>query len=43
MSWHNKNTGAYARTSTEAQDNAKMVYDVLSGCGWILDAVSAML
>ena len=43
MPWNNKNTGAYARTSTQAFDNAKMVYDILSGLGWCLESVCAML
>lgn len=43
MPWHNKNTYGYVRTSTEAQDNAKMVYDTLSALGWKTNAICAML
>lgn len=43
MAWHNKNTYGYVRTSTEAQDNATMVYDILYALGWKLPAVCAML
>lgn len=43
MPWHVKVTGAYNRESTEAQDNAKMIYNVLRGLGWSLPAVSGML
>lgn len=41
--WHNKPTGAYDRTSYEAQDNAVMTYQVLSAKGWTLQAVSGLL
>lgn len=43
MSWHVKNTGAYARTSQEALENAQEVYNVLYSLGWCLEAVCAML
>lgn len=43
MAWHNKTYGAYGRTSTEAYDNALMIYGVLYSCGWTLEAVSGML
>ena len=41
--WHNKHTGAYSRTSYEAQDNAVMAYKVLNARGWTLQAVSGLL
>lgn len=34
MPWHNKATGAYARESTEAYDNALMAWGILSRRGW---------
>ena len=34
MSWHNKATGAYARESTEAYENALMAWGILSRRGW---------
>lgn len=40
--WHAKTTGAYARTSTEAFDNAVCAYRKLSGLGWTLNAFCAM-
>lgn len=43
MAWHVKNTGAYARTSQEALENAQEVYNVLYSLGWCLEAVCAML
>lgn len=43
MGWHTKNTGAYARTSTEAQENAVEVWNLLSSLGWVLEAVCALL
>lgn len=43
MAWHNKNTYGYVRTSTEAQDNATMIYNILYALGWGLNAVCAML
>lgn len=43
MSWHCKTTGAYLRTSSEAIDNAKMIYSILSGHGWTLNAVCGLL
>ena len=43
MGWHTKNTYGYIRTSTEAYDNAKMIYDILAYCGWQLPAVCACL
>lgn len=43
MAWHNKTYGAYGRNSTEAYDNAVMIYGVLASRGWTLEAVSGML
>lgn len=43
MPWHTKATGGYARTSQDAYDNAKMIYDILAYCGWHLPAVCACL
>lgn len=36
MSWHCKATGAYARESQEAYDNALMAWGILSRRGWSL-------
>lgn len=43
MPWHNKNTYGYLKESTEAQDNATMVLDILSSLGWGKAAVCAAL
>lgn len=43
MAWHCKVSGAYARESTEAIENAKMIYGVLSAQGWTLNAVCGVL
>ena len=43
MAWHVKNTGAYARTSNEALENAQETYNVLYSLGWCLESVCAML
>lgn len=43
MSWHNKTSGAYGRTSTDAQENAQEAYNVLNSLGWCLEAVCALL
>lgn len=43
MPWHNQNTYGYLRTSTEAHDNAEMVYNILSSLGWGAAAICAML
>lgn len=43
MSWHNKTYGAYGRNSTEAYDNAVMIYGTLYSRGWTLEAVCGML
>lgn len=40
--WHNKNTGAYDRSETEAQENVlKMLY-ILAPLGWTINAVAAL-
>lgn len=36
MPWHNKVTGAYARESQEAYDNALMAWGILHARGWSL-------
>lgn len=36
MAWHNKATGAYARESDEAFDNAMMAWSILNSKGWSL-------
>lgn len=41
--WHVAKYGAFGRTSTEAQDNAKMVYSTLNALGWTLEAVCGVL
>ncbi len=43
MAWHNKQTGYYSRTSTEAYDNAIEVYNILSSWGWHRSSVCALL
>lgn len=44
MPWHAKDKGAYDRDSAEAIDNAKMIYNILSGrYGWTAQAVSGLL
>ena len=43
MSWHTKNTYGYLRSSTEAYDNAKMIYDILAYCGWHLAPICAAI
>lgn len=43
MPWHNKTIDGYSRDSTEAIDNAKMIYSILSGLGWTLNAVCGVL
>lgn len=43
MAWHNKATGPYARTSTEAIDNAWAVYAILYSLGWSMEAVCGVL
>lgn len=41
--WHAKNTGGYATSDSEAQDNAIMAYSVLSQQGWTLNAIAGLL
>ena len=42
--WHAKNLYGYSRESSEAQDNAIMIYKALvQSLGWTLNAVSAVL
>ena len=43
MPWHAKVTGAYSRDSTEAIENAQMIYGTLYAQGWTVNAVSGML
>ena len=44
MTWCAKEYYGYTRTSTEAKNNATIVYKILSGTyGWTLNAVSALL
>lgn len=43
MSWHNKSTGAYGETSTEAYDNAVMIQSYLSAKGWGFNAICAVI
>lgn len=43
MAWHAKAKGGYERTSTEAIDNAKMIYQYLGTLGWTLNAVCGVL
>lgn len=43
MPWHNQNTYGFVRTSTEAHDNAEMVYNILNSLGWQKAAICAML
>ena len=40
--WHNKNTGAYARDSIEAQENVMKMVEVLAPLGWTINAVAAL-
>ena len=42
MDWHAKNTGAYARESTEAYENAVLAWGVLQARGWSLLAFCGM-
>lgn len=43
MPWHNQNTYGFVRTSTQAHDNAEMVYNILNSLGWQKAAICAML
>lgn len=42
-SWHAKPTGYYDRSSTEAQENAVLIYQTLSAYGWTIEAVAGFL
>lgn len=37
--WHAQNTGGYAYTSDEAQENVELIYKILHSYGWTLSAV----
>lgn len=37
--WHAQNTGSYAYTSDEAQENVELIYKILHSYGWTLSAV----
>lgn len=41
--WHNKNYGAYARNSLEAQENVMKIVTVLAGKGWTINAIAGMI
>lgn len=41
--WHAKASGAYARDSVEAYDNAMEIYGILSARGWTVNAVCGVL
>lgn len=41
--WYAKNFQGYFKESGEAVNNANMIYQVLAGRGWTLNAVSALL
>lgn len=41
--WHVKSTGGYIRTSQDAIDNALMIYSILYGLGWTLNAVCGLI
>lgn len=43
MPWHVKASGSYSRTSTEAADNANMIYGILYARGWTVNAVAGLL
>lgn len=43
MAWHAKPTGGYVKTSTEAQDNAGELAQVLYELGWCAEAIAALL
>lgn len=40
--WHNKNTGAYDRSSVEAQENVMKMVEVLAPLGWTINAIAAL-
>lgn len=41
--WHNKNTGAYARDSVEAQENVMKMVQILAPLGWTINAIAGMI
>lgn len=41
--WHAKPQYAYANSSLEAEDNAIMIYSVLSAKGWTLNAIAGVI
>lgn len=41
--WHVKEKGGYSNESAEAYDNASLIYDILSGYGWTVNAVAGLL
>lgn len=41
--WHAKASGAYARDSVEAYENAMEIYGILSARGWTVNAVCGVL
>lgn len=41
--WYAQSTGGYLRESTEALNNAVMIYRILAARGWTVNAVSAIL
>lgn len=43
MPWHCKTYGAYAKESTEAQDNAIEIAEILHRNGWTINAIAGML
>ena len=43
MAWNTKATGAYARLSQEAYDNALTIYSILYSLGWTLEATCGVL
>lgn len=43
MAWNAKIRGGYIRTSIEAVENANMIYALLNGKGWTLNAVCGLL
>lgn len=43
MAWHAKPIGGYVKTSTEAQDNAGELAQVLYEMGWCAEAIAALL
>lgn len=41
--WFTKKTGGYSKTSSEALNNAEVIYGVLDSLGWTLNAVCGLL